>query len=125
MLGKDLAALDDGRRAVRAEARDTCRRQRVHRAKHQRIVRRDHGIVDLLALREGDQPVNILRPDRHAHRVGGDAAVAGRGNDLCHGGVLLQLFDDGVLAPAAAYNQKLHSGTPFALSVNGGTAADP
>ena len=49
----------------------------------------------------------------------------GRGNDLCHGGVLLQLFDDGVLAPAAAYNQKLHSGTPFALSVNGGTAADP
>ena len=125
VLREDLTALDDGCRTVWAKAWDTRRRQRVHRAKHQRVVRRDHGIVDPLALREGDQSVDILCPNRYAHRIGGDAAVAGRGNDLRHGGVLFQFFDNRVLASAAAYNQKLHSGTPFPLSVNGGIAADP
>ena len=54
-----------------------------------------------------------------ALRVGGDAAVAGQGEDPLRPGVLSQLLDDGVLAAAAADDQDVHSVIPFWLFISG------
>ena len=54
--------------------------------------------------------VKVLRADfRDAHRVLGDAAVAGEGVDRSGLGVLFQLFDDGVLAASAADYEYIHN----------------
>ena len=52
--------------------------QRVHRAEHQRVVGRHDREVHALFHGETHQPVDILRADRHAHRVRRNAAVAGQ-----------------------------------------------
>ena len=114
ILGKDLAALDDGGFRLRAEAWDTGGLQRVHRAEHQRIVRCDHGKINIVALGKGDLRGDVLRADvRNAHGVGRDAAVSGQAVDRLHFGVLFQFSDDGVLTAATADDQKVHGALPL------------
>ena len=113
VLGKDLAALNDGGLRLRAEAGDPSGLQRVHRTQHQRIVRRHHGEVNAVGLGKVHLRGNILRADlRDAHSVSSDAAVAGSAVDRLHSGILFQFFDDGVLTAAAADNQKVHGSLP-------------
>ena len=113
LLGKDLAALDDGGFRLRTEAGDTGGLQRVHRAEHQRIVRRDHGKINIVALGKGHLCGDVLRADvRNAHGVGRDAAVSGQAVDRLHFGVFFQFPDDGVLTAATADDQKVHGALP-------------
>ena len=104
ILGKDLAALNDGGPGAGAKAGDFSRFQRVHAAQYQRVVGRDHGVIYLLLLREGDDLVNFRSADGDAHRVRRDAAVAGESENFRDLGILFQAFDDGVFPSAAAYD---------------------
>ena len=113
ILGKDLAALDDGGFRLRTEAGDTGGLQRVYRAEHQRIVRCDHGKINIVALGKGHLCGDVLRADvRDAHGVGRDAAVSGQAVDRLHFGVFFQFPDDGVLTAATADDQKVHGALP-------------
>ena len=54
----------------------------VHAAQGQGIVRGHHGEINGMGLGEAHDLLDVLGPDlRDAHRVGGDAAVAGEGVD--------------------------------------------
>ena len=121
VLGKNLAALNLGRRGPGAEAGDAFFVQRVHRPQHQGVVRGHHGVVHLLLHGKSHNALDVLGPDGDALRIRGDAAVAGQGVDFGDFRVLFQLFDDGVFAAAAADHKKLHSLSP--LYINGGTGA--
>ena len=75
----------------------------VHAAQGQGVVRGHDGEVNGVGLGEVHDFPDVLGPDgRDAHRVLGDAAVAGESVDGFNLGVLFQLFDDGVLAASAA-----------------------
>ena len=90
ILGKGLARLDDGGLLVGAEAGNTRRAQRVHRAEGEGIVRRDNGVVDPVRLGKLDLRGDVLCADlTDADRVGGDAAVAGQAVDDLDRGILL------------------------------------
>ena len=104
ILGKDLAALNDGGPGAGAKAGDFSCFQRVHAAQYQRVVGRDHGVIYLLLLGKGDNLVDFRCADGDAHRVRRDAAVAGKGKNLRDLGILFQAFDDGVFPSAAAYD---------------------
>ena len=104
ILGKDLAALDDGSPGAGAKAGDFSRFQRVHAAQYQRVVRRDHGVIYLFLLGKGDDLVDFRSADGDAHRVRRNAAVAGEGENLRDLGILFQALDDGVFPSAAAYD---------------------
>ena len=108
VLGKYLAALDDGGVFPGTEAGDALGLQRVHAAQHQGIVRGDHGVVDLVFRGKGGDAGNVLGPDGDADRVRGDAAVAGQSVNLGDLRVFLQLFNDGVFPPAAADDHDFH-----------------
>ena len=102
VLGEDLAALNDGCVGAGAKAGNPLFRQRVHSAKDQRIVRRDHRIIDLVLRGKFHNPGNIRGADGNADRIGGNTAVSGQGVNRFHGRILFQLFDDGVFPSAAA-----------------------
>ena len=108
ILGKHLAAFNDGGVLPGAEAGDADGFQRVHASQHQRIVRRYHGVVNPLFPREGHDAVDILRADRNAGCVRGDPAVPGQSKDLRNLRIFLQFLNDGVFPSAAADNQYLH-----------------
>ena len=83
ILGEHLTALDDGCLGLRAKARDADLVQSVDTAKHQRIVRCDHGKIDGVFLGKRHDAVKILCTHGHAHSVTRHAAVTGqRVNDL-------------------------------------------
>ena len=104
IFGEDLAALDDGSPGAGAKAGDFSRFQRVHAAQYQRVVGRDHGVIYLLLLGEGDDLLDFRSADGDAHCVRRDAAVAGESKNLRDRGILFQAFDDGVFPSAAAYD---------------------
>ena len=108
ILGKGLAALDDGSVLARTEGADACGLERVHHAERERIIRRDHNEIRLVLLRERDHAVDVGRFDGNALRLSGDAAVARGAPDMVSLGALLQCMDDGVLTAAAADNQNFH-----------------
>ena len=102
VLGEDLAALDDGGVRAGTEAGDALLFQRVHTAQHQRIVRCDNSVIDLRAAGESDDAFDVRRLHVDADSVRRDTAVARQGVDRLHGGILLQFFDDRMLAAATA-----------------------
>ena len=113
LLGKRLAGLNDRRLCVRAEAGHACGGQGVHRPQRQRVIRRHYGIIDAMGLCKCRLRGDVLRADlRHANGIGGYAAVSRQAVDHLYRRVLPELFDNGVLTPAAANNQELHSNSP-------------
>ena len=83
----------------------------------ERHLRPDDDEVDALALDRGDEPVDVLDGDVEQARVGGDAGVAGRAQQL---GLLrraLQRAHDRVLAPAGADDEDLHVRASYELSM--------
>ena len=121
ILGKSLAALDNGGLFVGAEAGNARRLKRVDRAEYERIIRRDNGKIDRVCLCKFDDDGDIFGADGNALGVRGDAAVAGQGPDVGDGGTFAQLADDGMLAPARADNNQIHLAPP----INDGTDAGP
>ena len=89
ILGKGLAALDDGSVLARTEGADACGLERVNHAECERIIRRDHNEIRLVLLRERDHAVDVGRLDGNALRLSGDAAVARGTPDMVHLGALL------------------------------------
>ena len=108
ILGKGLAALDDGSVLARTEGADACGLERVNHAECERIIRRDHDEVGLVLLGESHYAVDVGRLDGNALRLSGNAAVARGTPDVVHLGAFLQCMDDGVLTAAAADNQNFH-----------------
>ena len=108
VLGEDLAALQNGGSLVGAEAGNADGFQPVHRAQDQGIVGGNDREINGVVLGEGGNGVQIFRPDAGADGVGGDAAVAGGGENFRNAGALFQALDDGVLPSAAAYYENLH-----------------
>ena len=149
VLGEDLAGLDAGGLGAWPKAGDAGLVEPVHAPQGQGVVRRHHGETNGMGSGEVHDFVNVPGSDlRHAHRVGGNAAVAGEGVDGLNGGILFQLFDDGVFAAAAADYKQIHNDIPHkgedglypprgdgtggdcppgrtAVSLSGGTAASP
>ena len=69
ILGKHLAALDDGGSPVGAEGADALRLKRVHHAENQRIVGRDEYAVHIELLCERHHSVDVVRGDVKNLRV--------------------------------------------------------
>ena len=115
VLGKHLAALDDGCIGPGAEAGNALFLQCIHSAQHQGIVRGHNGIVNFVFHRKIYNFGNIRCPDGHTHRILGNAAIAGEGVNGLHGFVLFQLLDDGVLTTAAADYKDFHITSTFPL----------
>ena len=83
--------------------------QAIHAAQSQRIVGSDHGKVNSVSLCKIHDSRNILGTDLgDTDSISSDAAVAGQSIDGLHSGIFFQLFDNGVLAAAAANNEKIH-----------------
>ena len=108
ILGKGLAALDDGSVLARTEGADACGLERVNHAECKRVVRCDHNEIRLVLLGESNHAVDVGCLDGNALCFSGNAAVARRTPDVVHLGALLQCMDDGVLTAAAADNQNFH-----------------
>ena len=115
ILGEDLAALDDGGIGPGTEAGNALGFQSIHSTQHQRIVRSNDRIVDLVLHSKFRDLGNVRCPDGHADRVPCDAAVAGQGIDNLYGLIFFQLLDDGVLTTAAADYKDFHITSTFPL----------
>ena len=102
VLGKGLAAFDDGGICPGAEAGDAFFVQPVHATQHQRVVRGNHRIVDGIFHGEIDDAVNVRGADGDADGIAGDAAVTGEGENFRDFGILLQRADDGMLTATTA-----------------------
>ena len=113
ILGKGLAGFDHGGILPGAEAIHADGLQPIHRAQGKGIIRGHHGIVDFVLQGKGDDAVQIRGGNGDAHRVTGDAAVAGQTVKLRNGLVFFQLFHDGVLTPASADDHYSHIVTPI------------
>ena len=75
----------------------------VHAAQGQGVVRGHHGEINGVGLGKVHNFFEVLGPGlRDAHRVRGNAAIAGESVDGLHLGILFQFFDDSVLAASAA-----------------------
>ncbi len=83
--------------------------QRVDQPGDQRRLGADDGQAGVLALGERDEPLDVVGGDGDGARVGRDARVAGRAQDLGALGRAQQGADDRVLAPAAADDEDLQS----------------
>ena len=108
VLGKDLAALDDSGVLPGAEAGDPGLLQDVHGPQDQGIVGGHHGEVHGVGPGKGQDAGDVGGRNAGALRVGGNAAVAGQGEDPLRPWVLLQFFDDGVLAAARTDYKNFH-----------------
>ena len=104
ILGKDLAAFNDGGVCSGPEAGNPLLLQCVYCPQNQRIVRGDHSIIHPMRNCKLYNLGNILGSDIHADCVGSNAAVAGKDENLRNPGIFLQFFNDGVLPAAAAHN---------------------
>ena len=100
--------------ALRPEHRDPARGELVGEAGDERHLGPDDDEVD--ALRRGGvgQPGDVVDGDRQQPRVGGDARVAGRAQQLGRGGRALQRAHERVLAPAGADDEDLGAGNAAA-----------
>ena len=108
ILGKHLAAFDYRRILPGTEAGNSDRFQHIHAPQRQRIVRSHHRIIHSLFPGKGRDAVDILCADGNTHRVRRNAAVPGKCVYRFHGGVFLQLADDGMLPAASANYQQFH-----------------
>ena len=104
ILGKNLAAFNDGGVCSGAEAGNSLHLQGIHCPQNQRIIRGDHSIIHPMRNCKLYNLGNVLGTDIHADCVGSNAAVAGKGENLRNLGIFLQFFNDGVLPAAAAHN---------------------
>ena len=108
ILGKHLAALDDGGICPGPEAGNVPTFQRVHAAQHQRVIRSHHSVIDGVLHGKLYDAVKLGRSDGNAGGVSGNAAVSGQGEDFGDFGILFQTFDDSVFTTATTDNHKLH-----------------
>ena len=108
ILGKGLAALDDGSVLARTEGTDAFGLECVYHAECKRVVRCYHNEIRLVLLGESNHAVDVGCLDGNALCLSGNAAVARRTPDMVNLGALLQCMDDGVLTAAAADNQNFH-----------------
>jgi len=111
ILAEYLAGLDARRSLIRAERRNADSGQCVHHAQRQRVILCNDHIVKGFILGKLHHGVHIGGGDRLAAGIIADAAVAGCAPDLGAAGAFFQRADDGVLTPAAAYNQNFHDVT--------------
>ena len=112
VLAEYLAGLDAGRGFVGAKGRDADRRQGVDHAQGQGVILGNDYIVKGFLFGKGDHGVHVGGGDGLAVGIVADAAVAGCAPDLGAEGAFFQCADNGVLAPAAAYNQNFHKRPP-------------
>src|SRR5262249_19882494 len=112
-LGEDLARLDLGRLARRAEDPQLVLVEMIDDALDERLLGADDGQADALLLDEGDEPVEVVD-------VQGDVAAVASGAGVTRGTIdpldpfgLGQLPDQGVLATALADDQDLHRVASF------------
>ena len=124
ILGKGLAALDDGSLFVRSESLYPLCSESVNRPKHQRIIRSDHGKVDGFFHCEFNDLVDVLCPYINADGVLRYSSVAGKCENLAYALIFLYLFYYGVLSSPAAYYHYFHVYLRFA-SVGSGEARAP
>ena len=78
----------------------------------QGVILGDDYIVKGFLFGKGDHGVHVGGGDGLAVGIVADAAVAGCAPDLGAEGAFFQCADNGVLAPAAAYNQNFHKRPP-------------
>ncbi len=97
-----LGALQPRGRRARAEHRDAARDELVGEPGDERHLGADHD--EVAALRRGGigEPGDVVDRDREQPRVGRDAGVAGRAQQLRRRGRALQRAHERVLAPAGA-----------------------
>ena len=112
VLAEHLACLDAGSGFVGAKGRDTDSSQGVDHAQRERVVLGNNDIIKGFLFGKGDHRVHIGGGDGLAVGIVADAAVAGCAPDLGAEGAFFQCADNGVLAPAAAYNQNFHKRPP-------------
>ncbi len=107
-LGEDLAALQLGRGARRAEDLEPFRRQFVGDAHRERVLGADDGEVHALFADELHEADEVVRAERDAFGLPRDSGVAGRAIDFLHQRRLGDFPDERMLAAAAADDEDLH-----------------
>ena len=118
IFGKNFAAFDARGFGIGAEAGDAFGGERINGTEHERIIRRNNGVVDRVRDSEFDDGVEVGCTNGHALRVLCHAAVARKCVDFGDIGIFTQLADDGMFASAAAHNQQVHKAPPFDRKIN-------
>ena len=108
ILGKHLAGLDACSGLIGAKRRNALFCQRVHHAQGKGVVRRHHHIIYGVLHRPFHHGLHVRGLDGHTFGVRRNAPVARRAVKLWRRLGLFQFANDGVLAPAAAYDQYFH-----------------
>ena len=108
LLGKSLAAFDDGGVFLRTEAGDSQLVQHIHAAGHQGIVRCDDGVVDVMGGCKGTDGGQVGGCDGNTFGLLCHAAVAGQGVNQLYVRVFLEGADDGMFSAAAADQHQFH-----------------
>ena len=108
-LGEALARLDARGSLGRAECGKARIVEPVDDSRCQRRLRSHDREVDSLALRQGEQAVDVLGAYRDVAGDAGGAPVAGRDQQLADPRAPGELPGDRVLASAVAYDEQLHS----------------
>ena len=108
ILGERLGAFQPRRRGGGAEGLDPGLLEAVDEAGHQRRLRTHDDEVDALLTGESEDAIEILRGDRHAHRIGGDSGVSRRAEKHFHQRRGGDRPAQGMLASPAADHQHPH-----------------
>src|SRR5262249_52791316 len=103
-----LRALEPRRLGARPERPEAGVREAVDEPERERQLGTDDGQVDAMLAREGEEPGQVVRRDRHALRLYRDPGVPGRAPERVDARTLAELPDEGVLASAAADDQEPH-----------------
>ena len=103
VLGKGLAAFNDGRVLPGAEHSEACRLKSVRDAGAEGIIHADDSQVNGLFPREGCQFLEFHDADRDTFRDTGNARVSGRAVEFVHPAAPDQGCGDRVLSSAAAH----------------------
>jgi hypothetical protein len=111
VLGEGLRALELCGVSGRSETAQTGRLEGIDDARNQRCLRADDGQVDRLLGRKTHQCRNVVRRDRQILHLGlvRGSAVAGRNVNAFGQRRLCGLPGEGMLAPAIADDQDLHT----------------
>ena len=88
-------------------------RQGIYCAKHQRVIGRNNGVINLIFVSEGDNGINICRRNRHTGGIVLHTAVTRQGKNFCYGGVLGNRANDCVLSAAATNDHYFHRECSF------------
>src|SRR2546425_5187972 len=123
VLRERLRALDRGRLGDRTEHREARVEEAIGEAGDERRLRPHHGEVDPLAPSERDETVERVGGEGDAHRVAGDAGVAGCREQRRDARALGDLPGERVLAAAPADDQHPHWSGARAAAAFGGWPA--